>query len=60
MQAAISEAEYYQQVLTHYPQEKARITPLLDKAIKRSGTLKVHWDANVTLRHQLAAQEDRA
>ena len=60
MQAAISEAEYYQQVLTHYPQEKARITPLLDKAIKRSGTLKGHWDANVTLRHQLAAQEDRA
>lgn len=60
MQAAISEAEYYQQVLTRYPQEKARITPLLDKAIKRSGTLKGHWDANLTLRHQLTAQEDRA
>lgn len=60
MQAAISEAEYYQQVLAHYPQEKLRITPLLDEAIKRSGTLKGKWDANLTLRHQLTAGENRA
>ena len=60
MQAAISEAEYYQRVLSHYPHETARITPLLEEAIQRSGTLKGQWDANLMLRRELAAKEGRA
>lgn len=60
MQAAISEAEYYQRVLSHYPHETARITPLLEEAIQRSGTLKGQWDANLMLRRELAGKENCA
>ncbi|AVI62919.1 hypothetical protein [Halomonas sp. GFAJ-1] len=56
MQIAVSEAEYYKKVLDQYPDEKARISPLLETALEKSSRLKGEWDANVTLRSQLASQ----
>ncbi|HBS82015.1 MAG TPA: hypothetical protein DEA72_02650 [Halomonas campaniensis] len=57
MHVAISEAEYYKKILDQYPTEKARITPLLQAATEKSNHLKGEWDANLTLRSQLASRE---
>ncbi|MDL0433899.1 hypothetical protein QPM17_22410 [Marinobacter sp. TBZ242] len=57
MQSALGEAEHYRSLLTHFPAERGRITPLLETAIERGSRLKGQWDANTTLRSMLKSEE---
>ena len=54
MHTAISEAEYYQHLITSFPDERSQIAPLLEVAIEHSGRLQGQWDANLKVRQRLA------
>ena len=60
MQAALGEAEHYRSLLQHFPEERGRISPLLETSIERGSRLKGQWDANTKLRATLCDREANA
>ena len=60
MQVILAEADHYDHLLKRFPDEYARITPLLEEALDRGGELKGQLDANIRLRNTLVGKEGQA